>query len=186
MAPPSNLPRLADIDPAQLGTEVEQRFRDHLHSQAMALGLGAIRIEEQEGRQPGESDLGLSVRWLAQYARSGGTLDASVHEYLISLIPLWSSAEGHAPTDLEGEADLSTPLGVVMAAALARERIAEGRAVPVRWLAALAGLSRTQLYKLHEGGELGIDDAEVAAKEAKRWLSGRGVAGFASPAARPR
>jgi hypothetical protein len=123
----------------------------------------------------------MTVLDLAAYAISGNGLDAPVQEYLVSLIPLWSSVAGGA-TDIDGlqaEADPETPLGLVVCAAVARELLELGRSISAVQLAALACLSATQVRQLARSGELVLDDGEIAAKEARRWLGARGVPGFA-------
>ena len=173
MPRPASTPRLATIDPDALGREISDRMRDHVARAGLSCGLGT--------HESGPSDIAHTVADLTRYARDGARLDADVQEYLVRLIPLWSAPLGDAPTplDVADDLDADEPLGVVMLAALGREAISLDQRVPARQLAALAGIDVQSLRRLAAQGELKMRDGEVAAGEAGRWLSGRGVTGFA-------
>jgi hypothetical protein len=69
----------------------------------------------------------------------------------------------------------TTPLGAVLSAALGREELEAGRPISTTRLAILAGVSPQYVRKLVSSGELVASESEVKAKEAKRWLTARGV-----------
>lgn len=177
MAPPTTKPRLSQLDPDALAQEIEQRLIDHVVGLGLQLDPG-VEVRVRDRREGAFTQIGESVRSLARYARDGGTLDADVHEYLVSLIPLYAAPLGDAPTDVGEDADPSTPLGCAMIAALAREAIGEGRGISAVQIATLASCDAAHVRLLARQGELALADGEVAAREAKRWLSGRGVPGF--------
>jgi hypothetical protein len=93
-----------------------------------------------------------SVRDLASYAVRGGELDAPVQEFLVSLIPCYSAAvgDGTRERDVDGltESQPTTSLGLVIAAAVAREALAQGKRVTPAQLAVLGGLDRARVLQL--------------------------------------
>lgn len=119
---------------------------------------------------PMASVVGSAVICLTAYAQSGTPLDADVHEYCVSLIPVAGDALDDAMSP-----DVTTDLGLVVAAAMAREAIEEGRPVSLPHLEALAGLARKYIYYLVDRGELVAKKGAVSASNARAWLSGRGV-----------
>lgn len=181
MAPPTQTLRLAQIDPEALAREIAQQSLDHLHSSLLGL-LGMDWTLRAPGG--GRGDLVLTpiyqaVRALARYAVHGDELDAPVHEYLISLVPLWMAVIGQ--TDAEGidDADPSTELGLIILAARARDELARKRPVSALQLATLAGVDAAHVRLLVRQGELrAVPDEspiQISARDAKRWLSSRGV-----------
>lgn len=180
MAPPTTKPRLAQIDPQAVARDVAQSVLDHIgHVQLQLLGVEHISPQPE----PEHTEIYRVVRTLAHYAVHGGELDASVHEYLISLVPLYSAVIGEE-RDVDGmlDADPETDLGCVIAGALARERLALRREpLTTRDLAVLGGLAQDAVGLLIRRGELAGERAEggwrVSPKEARRWLRARGVDG---------
>lgn len=127
-----------------------------------------------EGIDPCSTVAGEAVVALTAYAQRGEGLDDEVAECCISLIPIAPEA-----LDEAGRPDPSTPLGLVVAAALAREKIERGFPISTTALAVFAGLSAGRIRQLVVGKEIEITEAgEVPASVAKRWLGARGVAGF--------
>lgn len=163
---PSGL--LRQIDPARLGEEVQAQARDHVHTLALAVGYEAQLVEYGPGIRH-------AVQTLAAYARDGVPLDAPVHEYLVSLIPLYQAPLGDAPVDLDDEADATTELGTVIRAALAREQLDAGRALTAAQLATLGSVTPAQVRHLGREGELWVEDGLISAAECRRWLGARGV-----------
>jgi hypothetical protein len=183
MAPPSTKPTLPRIDPATLALETWRRAVDHIASLQMSL----LAIDAVGGApEPERTEVYRTVRTLAHYAVTGEGLDAPVQEYLISLIPLYSSAVGDGTVDVDGlvdGADPETELGLVIAAATARELLDTGLAdLDLGQLAVLSGLSRRQLQQLAASEEIAVRDGEVAPAEARRWLAARGVPGVSARA----
>lgn len=138
-------------------------------------------VTNSEGRpldttSPSSSVAGEAVLALTRYAQTGAGLDAPVQEYCISLIPVAPEA-----LDDSGEPDPKTPLGLVVTAAIARERISEGLPVSTSALAHLASVTPGYIRQLVANQELPATKNEIAAKDAARWLGARGVPGFASP-----
>ena len=127
-----------------------------------------LRADNVEGSVAGDAVLAL-----VRYAQTGAGMDAPVSEYGISLIPVAPDA-----LDESCEPDPKTPLGLVVTAALARERIGEGGSVTTSQLAHLASVTPGYIRQLVAKGELEAEDNEIGASAAKRFLSARGVAGF--------
>lgn len=169
--------RLSEIDPEQLAETEHRRAVDRVHSLLLALApLSNYTLALGDGGWRG-SVYGHAVYCLARYAKHGAALDADVHEYCVSLI-----GPGDHALDDSGAPDPSTDLGMVVAGALAREKLADGgrRKVTVRELSILGGVDPNHVRLLGRKGEIEIDDGEIRASEARRWLSGRGVPGFGS------
>lgn len=186
MPPVPTALRLRDLDPHTLALDTARRLLDHVTSLCIPISpLGEVRTPQIDHADLERCELYMSTRRLAQYAVHGGELDAPVQEYLISLIPMWSAAEGNGTSEIDGmvESEPSTPLGVVIAAAVARERLAEGHSVTPAQLATLAGVDRDYLLRLAAAGDLpGARQAKegrrtwtVSAKGALQWLAGRGA-----------
>lgn len=176
--------KLAEIDGTKLAVETIQRALDHIYSMLFALApLGDARIVTGDPAVPfgaperdavTASNVGEAVVMLTSYAQRGDELDAPVQEYAITLIPVAGDALDDATTP-----DPSTELGLVVAAALGREAIDEGQPISTTRLAILGGVSPQRIRQLIAAGELSADKGnEVAAVDAKRWLSSRGVKGF--------
>lgn len=168
---------LYQIKPDELANEVTEALEAHLGSLAIALGKSVVDI--------GPSDLRHSVRVLAHYAINGGKLDSSVHEYMISMLPIWSRASDgpcvQTPEfDDVDKIDPTTWVGqlvLVMRAACGREAIQEGTPVLPADLAVLGGVSPQHVRLLIRKGEIVAQGDggrwEIAADEAKRWLASR-------------
>lgn len=187
MAPPSTRPRLAQIDPDALALDVTRVLIEHVRATLWALyGVGEGPALDSRAEEVAASPLAQvpdAVRQLARYARDGSELDAPVHEYLVTLIPLWSAPIGDADVDGVGDADPGTELGCVIRGALARELVGTPRAtLDTTDLAVLAGMSVASVGRLVDAGEIkgrrGDRGYQIAAKEALRWLAARGAPGF--------
>ena len=177
--------RLRDLDPHAVALEACTALLDHVTSACVALSPpGEVRTPQIAHEDLPGCELYLSTRRLAAYAVEGGGFDAPVREYLVSLIPLYSAAVGGGTTDVDGlvKSEPTTALGMVIAAAVARETLAQGRPVTPAQLATLAGVDRDYLLRLAAAGELpGARQAQagrrswtVTAKGAAQWLAGRG------------
>jgi hypothetical protein len=167
----SSQPQLSRIDPDRLGVEVADQVRGHVTRLALALGMTL--------RENGPCDLASTVSDLARYAQAGGDVDEADEAIADVCRALYSSAASPGfSVDLSALAELDEPVGVVIAAALARSALDRGQPVSTRGLAALASLSVRQVQMLAAQGEIAVEDGRVAVSEARRWLSGRGVAGF--------
>jgi hypothetical protein len=186
MAPPSTKPKLTHLTPEIVAYEVAKTTVEHASNLIVALLSPAYDHlhASQSRRSPNElcceTQVYMTVLDLSAYAINGAALDAPVQEYLVSLLPLWSSAAGECPDidGLVGDVDPATQLGLVICAASAREKLAAGQSVSAAQLAVLSGLSATQVRLLARNGELELSDGEIAAKAARRWLAVRGVSGF--------
>lgn len=176
--------RLRDLDPHAVALEVCTALLDHVTSTLWQISpIGEVKTPGIEVAGLVGCQLYHSVRDLAQYAVRGGELDAPVQEYLVSLIPLYSAAVGGGTADVDGlvESEPATPLGVVIAAAVARETLGEGRPVTPAQLATLGGVDRDYLLRLAAAGDLpGARQAQdgrrpwtVTAKGALQWLASR-------------
>lgn len=180
--------KLADIDPAELARTTIREALDAIHSQLFGLVVpfADYRIVDGNGKPIDAENLsgsmvGHASGALTHYAQTGAALDAPVQEYCITLIPVAGDA-----LDDSGTPDPSTPLGLVVAAATAREGLAAGRPVTTARLAILGGVTQARIRQLVAAGELDAkldrstdrDTLLVRAEDAIRWLSARGVPGF--------
>lgn len=188
--PVTDTPRLSAIDPQQLATEVCAGVLDHVAHLLLSVATSAAgqwRLPEPDGLL----DLRYTVVTLAGYAQGRHGLDAPVEEYLISLLPLWqyaAHARGSVDTpeydrairgDLDDlDTDWRGQLVLVMVAATGRQEIDGGHPVTVTRLAALASMSPDSVRLLGRQGEIALSGSPLHAEaaEARRWLSGRGVA----------
>jgi hypothetical protein len=68
-----------------------------------------------------------------------------------------------------------TAIGVAMIGTFARLKLARGEGLSTRDLAALSSLSIRQIQQLIAGAKLAATGSNVSAKEARRWLSARGI-----------
>jgi hypothetical protein len=125
--------------------------------------------------------------------RHEGTTDLTPEQVsaILLRLPEWSSDKAGrwrvrdyfilmAETDLD-DADLDDPLALVLVAAWARVQLADGEALTVRQLGALAGLDASVIRKMNKDGEItltGIRPCVADAAEARRWLGARGVKGL--------
>jgi len=190
MAPPTSKPRLAQIDPDALAKAVEDDAIHHAHRLALTLSP-RVELRVLDSGVSGYTQIGLSVRDLAAYAVGGARLDAPVHDYMISLLEVLGQPVGGLTSTtvideaLDGRVDVDDldtdtigQLALVTCAALARERVENGRdgqSVPASWLAALAGTSTRQVQHISLSGDgLKRDaDGDVTAASARAWLAAR-------------
>jgi hypothetical protein len=179
MAPPTNKLRLSQLVPDDVAADIAKRSVEHVaHLTMSLLSLDALPLALGD---PRTMEIYNEVRRFTYYATQGAMLEGdSVHECMISLIPLYQSVcGGDAAVDgISEDADPETPLGLVIRAGLARERIARGEAVSAVELAALSDLSDRQVRQLIRNGEIRASDGRISAKTATRFLSARQVPGF--------
>lgn len=165
---------LRQIDPLTLARETVQAAVDRVHSLAMAIEIGVTARLNFFGVSPEATTLGHAVRALTLYAQHGTPLDAPVQEYCITLIGVADEALDDATSP-----DVSTPLGLVVAAALCREDLEHGKPVRTTWLSALGGVTPGRVKQLVGTEALRVvvrsGDHYVHADDARRWLGGRGI-----------
>ena len=162
--------KLSTIDPAKLARDTVRDAIDRIHGMLFALAPQATYRLELDDREPESTTVGHAVASLVLYAQGRARLDADVHEYCITLIPVAGDA-----LDDSGTPDPMTPLGLVVAAALARERIEGGSPVSTTQLAILGDVTPGRVRQLVASGELVAPDGQVMPTEARRWLGARGV-----------
>lgn len=169
--------RLSDLTPAAVAREVTD------WATALLSRVGFLGGITDPLVAPGGS-LAHEARELTHYAQTG-QLDGSPAGRLQTVLDaLYTTGHPGASTGLDvadaagtgGESQYA--IDVVLRAALARDTLDQGRRVPVAWLAALASLPVATARTYGSRGELDVRDGTVAAREARRWLSGRGVAGY--------
>lgn len=151
------------------------------HVANLTMSLLTLEVQRYPVEDPICTRIYSEVRRFTYYAMHGAMFEGdSVHEYMISLIPLYQSVcGGDAAVDgISEEADPETPLGLVICAGLARERIGRGEAVSAVELAVLSGLSDRQVRQLIRDGEVAAREGKISAKTAKRFLMARKVPGF--------
>lgn len=176
--------KLSQCDPNIVADEVS----DWIDAQMFRLGLAIGVTDPIKPSHAG--DITFSARVLTIYAQTGKPPgDAPVSDYVQSVVEvLYTAAHPDVYTSVHGDWEAKTDprhaIDCVVRAALARERL-DGpipEPVPVAWLAALASLPVQTLRSYGSRGEIEITNGDVEPEEAKRWLSGRGVAGFGAPA----
>lgn len=172
---------LATLDPAAIGHGVTAAILDHVHT--LAYGAGA-RVTAD-----GASIVGASAALLCDWAQRGtngeqwdGGMAWDAVQHVCTA--LYSCAGepgtyGSGPLD-DGQRtrEPETDIEVVLLAAWCRVLIAQRCDVPLRPLAALAGLRLQTVRNLSADGEVAIARGMCAPDEARRWLSGRGVVGL--------
>lgn len=190
--------RLSDLDPRTVGSAATDAVLQRLSRLAMPLSPG---VTLHVGPAQGDTDLGLTVASLCAWAQSGTLGDWTDHEdaadalltvtealYRAPLGDAWDAAVAAACAD-DGPTD-EDPAALVLAAAWSRLRVCRGHAVTLAELARLAsvGLSRVKALvaagEIHASGPGGPQPHRVEADEARRWLSARGLAGWAAQDAR--
>lgn len=177
-------PRLRDLDPVRFADGVQSAVYHHLTMRAFGLGIEIPPIGDR-------SSLWLSAHQLALYALTGrGCEDAGgPAEYVQSVAEALYTRAGDGPAydvpDLDEDADPATWPGLVIRAALARERVMRGiERISRVDLAVLGSLDERHVRRLMIAGEIaGVRAGEIATgvdpEHARQWLAGRGVEGFA-------
>jgi hypothetical protein len=199
-------PKLSELNPKDVAREVCSRVVDHMHRVAFGLMPTVnLHLPGAEGRDlidalASESNLGLTVQTLTQYAQrglpawdwetSGEASDACLDVFSALYTSAGAPELGGGITDMADDVEPDDAIGVVLLAALARIKLDQRAPLTFREVAVLAGISYDGVAKQAQRGELeahpepGDDRAHprmvVAPAVAKRWLGARGVAGFAS------
>lgn len=189
--PPSQVTRLADLDPAAVGREATDLVLERLGALALVLSPG---VSVHVGQPQGDTDLSLTVAALCAWAQRGALGDWQDHEdaadaLLSAATSLFSSpARSWSVDDLDGLDEIErgesvSAVRLALACALTRLRVCRGDVVTVDELARLASVSRARLHQLADAGEISAqrggprEPTRVVAVEARRWLTARGVAG---------
>ena len=190
MATPKLTHALPTLDPEIVARTTVHAVTHHLERLAMPLSP-AYRVSARL-TDPMHSalttDIAQTVQQLTRYAQRGDLGDwadaLDVRTAVQDVIAALYSAPVHCAQDGDGEdldvdeikLDTRSAIGVVLIATLTRLKIGVGEPVTARDLGALAGLSAVSVRALARAGELEIANAEIAADEARRWLSARGGA----------
>jgi hypothetical protein len=179
--PPKNF--LASLTPEQVAADAGALFARTLTRLALLAEPHAVRLPTLEQLSK-ESQVAWSVQQLTHYAQTGdggdwGTGREAAQcalDCLVSTVAVACYSGDLAEARLSAE----EPLDCVVLATLARVAIAEREDVSAKRLGALAGLTARMVRTLAKSGELAAegDPLMVPAKEARRWLSGRGVKGL--------
>lgn len=173
--------KLAELDPVAVAEEVTGWVTGHIFNLAFQIDPS---LPLRWPTPLSNTGLGLAVRELTAYAQHGPPHcdDAGgPAEYLQTVIEALhtsSHPDGYAraETTAQGRGEPEHAIDVVIRAALARETIERGVGkVPLAWLGAIAGLPVATMYVYVSRGELKANDGDVTCREARRWLSGRGV-----------
>lgn len=184
MARTSSAPRLATLDPREVGDGVARRALDH------AVHL-LITIDPRATWQADPPYLlAHTARLLTAYAQRGlaatdwqdhGCASDAVLDVCSALYTRAGderSQLGAGVLDTTAE-DPEDPIAIVLLAAHARIRIDQRQAVPVRELAALASVSADYVRQLSKAGELALSGRggtlTATAAVARRWLTSRGL-----------
>lgn len=170
--------KLSDLTPEAVADEVVSWALSHLRTQLFRLGAVDVTLTDANCL-----DLRLSVRVLTHYAKTGEIPeDAPIAEYLQTVgEALWTAAHPDVFSMWvpfpwgDGAGEPTTAIDVVLCAVQCREQLAAESDVSVRELAALAGVSEKRLRNLAAAGEISMSEGHATAREAQRWLSGRGI-----------
>lgn len=187
MARTTDRPRLRDLSPDDVATEVEGLVRDQIRRLSMALDSGA-----GTPTVTGFPTLQSTVRMLAGYAQIGlratdwpdhGCARDAVQDVCVALYSRAGDPGtfGVGPLDpdaiaIEADGDDSR-IAIMLLAAWARVQIDNREPVSIRALAMLAGVDPQHVRLLGRKSEIEIEGGRVPADEARRWLSRRGVEG---------
>lgn len=178
--------KLADLKPEAVAAEVCAAVVGHIRQ--LASGLSPSLADRVRGADAKGSDLELEVEALTGYAQRGLPVwdwktTGEVSDAMLSVLSALHTSAGSP--EIEGgildapeDADPDSAIGVVLLAARGRWRLDDGKPIPSREIAALAGIRYQSVKDLGVKGEIAIAGGEVRAKEARRWLGARGVPGF--------
>jgi hypothetical protein len=188
MAPPRTTPVLRDIDADAVAREVVDLCAQHAEQLRMQIAPTEVwPMPPDTGTALG---IGATVAYLTVYAKTGVDPEAGDHSTSEQLAAerladvcgaLYSRAVDQSRLEvpelaIEGE-DPATPIAVVIVAANARMRLAQGQALSTREVATLASCSaRTVRAAAADGALVRGEDWRIPADEARRWLACRGVA----------
>lgn len=185
MARPSSTPRLRELVAQEVGETVVRAVADHASSLLLSIDPTCTWSIPDKANQlrwtvqllVGYAQHGLSATdWPDHGCASGAILDVCTALYSSASNPSFGAG---VLDDLESEVTVNEPVGIVLLAAYARMMCAQrGGRVPVRALAALAGVDPHHVRLLGRQGELEVDDGGVSTKNARRWLSARGLEGL--------
>jgi hypothetical protein len=171
MPPRTDHPRLGHLDPHAFAAAVCADHVAQLRASAESV-LAAVTTPLSVTR----SALYHALCDLCRYARGELARAEPVQAQLDRLAPLWRTT-GLASTPRRPEELLpdTSPLGVVVLAALGRDVLERGEPVPARWLAALGGCSVQYIRYLYTHGTLvqvgrGPAATRITADSASAWL----------------
>lgn len=174
-------PLLAEIDGHALATETCQKVAAHLGRLTDFLTGDAVPLALSP---PHHRGLHCAIVRLTTYAQ--GQIAQDVAPALLRTCgAIFESAL--APCGLSGleeRADIDTPIGLVLLAAIGRMRLAGGFVVGVKMLAALAGVTprAVRMTRKIRPFDPRMKPWIYRAKDARRWLTERGVRGLGGTA----
>lgn len=168
--------KLSTLTPEAVADEVIGWVSSHVMSLCFVAGItDTIGV-------PGGS-LAHEVRELTRYALTG-ELDGSPTGRIQTVAEaLYGAAHPDVYPRVEGDwaedaKDPERAIDAVIRAALARQTIADGEPVPVRWLCVLAEVPVAYCRVLLSREGLASKGGTVTARRAREWLGARGVAGY--------
>lgn len=177
--------RLSDIDPAkcaeQAVTELLTRVQSVTHL-GPGIEVTAISRTGKKPRPASSSDwastgIGLATHAVAVYAITGQEPDdAPIGDYLQTIT---EARDRRVQPWERGARDPVREIDVVLCAAVGRLALAALEPISTRCLAALAGLRKQSIKQMASRGDgPPIHDGWVPYRQAREWLSGRGVPGL--------
>jgi hypothetical protein len=168
--------RLYAISPAGLAQDVCIQVWDAVEAQSEALGR-PVKLRNVDENSP----LFEAVCTITVYAQIG-TIDLSHEDLNLVVKTVFCPPDPHSglrsSEQWEREGEPRTPLETVIYSALARFRVEHGAKVPVAWLAALGSCSVKRLRNLGAEGRIKIEEGNISASVATKWLQNRSVPGF--------
>ena len=171
--------KLSELDADKVAEEVNEWVQDQIGRLSFAIGVTDPAITGTV------SGLSFAARIVVHYAQTGEEPgDAPIAEYLQTITEaLYTAAHPEVyptvATDYqERSKDPEYGIDCAIRSAVCRDAVSQKQAVPIAWLAALASLPIQTLRTYQARGNIKVDDGEVKAAEAIRWLEARGVPGI--------
>ncbi|HHH27967.1 MAG TPA: hypothetical protein ENK57_06440 [Polyangiaceae bacterium] len=173
--------RLRDIDPDTVAEQTHQALLGRMWQIAQLCG-----VTDPVAPSTTPSEAYLTVQALARYATTGAPPEGRLE--LVETYLLRVGKVAHLLGDYVHLHRPTTALGVVMAAAHARSSLDHDSRITSAQLAILASVTPGRIAQLQKAGDAPTgelttwegrpDTRMIKAREARTWLSGRGVAGF--------
>jgi hypothetical protein len=182
MAPPSKRIKLSEIEPEYFAKEVCVKVISHINKQLQQIRPFNKRIYFNQDDVASNSYLGDVASRLAKYAKYGtetGLALNSVEDLTAALYASPTMEYDSVSLYRSCMYDLDTTWGVVIVAAIARNKLSGYHRITSRELATLASLSQRQIQSLSADGTLEITkQGNYSTDVARRFLAERGVPGF--------
>jgi len=179
----ANKPRLVKLQPADVFQPAYEGVLRLAQASARMLGVKLPTVTPPTFR----ADCSALLHWVRSGAITEGHDPRRFMHELLDILFRGEAPSASLEKEMLGD---STPLFIVLAAGLAREKLERREPVPVVPLAALASVDRSFITKLIQAGALKRTtvapergrkmDAPIVPSDARRWLTDLEVPGFES------